>query len=180
MAQREADERAACVRVGVGRALAREVRREQDTVRARRVLRGFLVERPVVDADDVAEPAERAGGGEHDAHRVPRVGHRVAEDVCARERVGRERIERREDDARRSEHDGERAGLDDADAERGRCLVSRTRDLRRLVRARKPLVRDLERVAHLVAPAPLRDVEEERPDASATSVVCSPASRSRT
>ena len=130
---------------------------------AGRVLSGFRVERPVVDADEVAEPAERAGGREHHAHRVPGPGHRVAEDVRARQRIGRERVERGEDDAGRAEHDGERAGLDDADAERGRRLVSRAGDLGRLVRARKPLARELERGAHLVAPASLRDVEEQRP-----------------
>ena len=71
--------------------------------------------------------------------------------------------ERGEDDAGGPEDDRDRARCDDADAERGGLLVARSGDLGRLAHGRKPLGRDLERVQHLVRPAPPRDVEEERP-----------------
>ena len=45
--------------------------------------------------DDVAQPAERAGRGEHHAHRVPAAGHGVAEGVHAAVRIGGEARERR-------------------------------------------------------------------------------------
>src|SRR5207237_1081119 len=51
----------------------------------------------------------------------------------------------------------------DADPERRGGLVAGAGDLRRLVDGRQPLARDLERLEHLVAPAPPRHVEEERP-----------------
>ena len=68
----------------------------------------------------------------------------------------------REDDARRAEHDRQRPRPVDADAE-GTCrLVACGADLGRLVRRRQPLPRQLERVEHGAAPAPIRDVVEER------------------
>ena len=73
VAQLEADERAARVRVGVRRPLAGEVRQEQEAVDTRLPglrLRDERVERRV-GRDDVAEPLERAGGREHHAHRLP-------------------------------------------------------------------------------------------------------------
>ena len=68
----------------------------------------------------------------------------------------------REDDARRAEHDRQRPRPVDAHAERTRRLVARSADLGRLVRRRQPLPRQLERVEHGAAPAPVRDVVEER------------------
>ncbi len=122
---------------------------------------------------DVAQPAKRAGGGEHHAHRVPAARHRVAEGVHAALGVRGVAGQRGEDDARGSEHDRERPGPVDADAERAGGLVARARrdgnpagvarHVRRLEHARQPLGGDLERREDLVAPAPLRDVEEQRP-----------------
>ena len=89
----------------------------------------------------------------------------MAEDVHARLRVGREPRQRRKDDAGRPEDDRELPGPRDADTERGRRLVARagrTRDIRRLIRGRKPLAGKLERVDHLLAPPAARDVEEQR------------------
>ena len=48
-----------------------------------------------------------------------------------------------------------------ADADRPGRLVARTGDLRGLAHRRQPLPRDLQRREHLLAPAPVRDVEEE-------------------
>ena len=53
-------------------------------------------------------------------------------------------------------------GRRDPDPERGGRLVARARDRGRLVRGRQPLERNLERVADLVRPAPAGDVEEQR------------------
>ena len=72
--QRQADEGAARVRVGVRRALAREVRREAQTLRTRRprcrLAEEVLVRRP---PERRVQPAERSRRREHDAHRVPRL-----------------------------------------------------------------------------------------------------------
>ena len=126
-----------------------------------------------VRRERVAEPPQRPGGRQHHAHRVPRARHGVAEDVHARLRVGAVGVERAEHHARRAEHHRQRAGLDDADAERARGLVAGPGGhrhavgrgpghLRRLQRARQPLARDLQGLEHLVAPAPARDVEQQR------------------
>ena len=72
-----------------------------------------------------------------------------------------ERGERGEDDPRRTEDDRDDARLDHPDAECGRLLVARPGDLRGLVHRRQPVARHFERGEHLVAPAPVRDVEEE-------------------
>ena len=72
------------------------------------------------------------------------------------------RRQRSEDDARCAQHDRERTRLDRADPERGRLLVAGARDLRRLAHGREPLLGYLERAEHLVAPAPVCDVEEQR------------------
>ena len=87
----------------------------------------------------------------------------MAERVEARLRIGAIAGQHAEHDARRPEHDRQRPGRVDADAECAGGLVARAADLGRLVRARQPLARDLERVEHLVAPPPVPDVEEERP-----------------
>ena len=164
MPEREPDERAARVRVGVRRPLALQVRREQQPLGAGRPALGLGVELAVRRApSDAAEPRERAGGREHHAHRVPRVRDGVAEDVHAPLGVGRVAGEHREDDARRPEHDRDRARPVDPDAERAGGLVARARDLGRLGGRRQPLAGDLERVADLVRPAAPRDVEEQRP-----------------
>ena len=53
-------------------------------------------------------------------------------------------------------------GSIDSNAEGGRLLVACTCDLGGLVDGWEPFVRQLERFEHLVAPPPVRDVEEER------------------
>ena len=133
------------VRVRMRRALALEVRQERQPLGARRPARRLGDELVVRLADHVAQPPQRAGRGEHHAHRLPRVRDGVAEDVDARLRIGAEAVERGEDDARRAEHDRDRPGPDDADAERARLLVAGAADRRRLVCGRQPLHRDLER-----------------------------------
>ena len=126
-------------------------------------------------AERVGEPAQRARRREHHAHAVPAAGHGVAEGVHARLAIGRERVGGGEDDAGRAEHDrhGRRRPPVDADAERARRLVARPRgdrhaasrdtaDIRRLQRPRQPGRVDLQRLRHLLAPAPPRDVEQQR------------------
>jgi hypothetical protein len=70
--------------------------------------------------------------------------------------------QRGKDDARRAEHDRERTGTVDADAERAGCLVACGRYLGALVRGREPLAGETERLERLVAPAAIADVEEKR------------------
>ena len=122
----------------------------------------------------VPEPAQRPGGREHHAHRVPGSRDRVAEHVQPRLGLGLVGRQRREHDPGGAEDDRERARPVDADAERAGRLVAGaggdrspvrgpTRDLRRLERRGQPFGRDLERVEDLAAPAPLGDVEQERP-----------------
>ena len=163
MPERQADEGAAGIRVGVRRPLALQVRLEEESLRARlpalRLGEQLLVRRV---AEGVVQPLQRARGREHHAHRVPGARNRVAEDVQPRLGLGPVFGQRGEDDAGRAENDGERARPVDADAERSRSLVARCADRRALVRRRQPLGRQLERLEHLVAPAAVRDVEEER------------------
>ena len=80
----------------------------------------------------------------------------------ARLSVGPVVRQRRKDDAGGSEHDRDGAGRHDPDAERGRGLVARPGDLSRFVGDRQPRERDLERRAHFLRPAAVRDVEEQR------------------
>ena len=165
MPEGEAGERRGCVRVGVRRPLALEVREEEDAVRTcfgRGCLGDEVVERRS-RRERVVEPLQRAGRVQHHAHRLPRLGDGVAERVHARLGLVGVPRERREDDTGRAEHDRDEAGPDDADSERGGLLVSGTRVHRRLAHRRQPRARDLERGQYLVAPAPVRDVEEERP-----------------
>ena len=107
------------------------------------------------------QPLQRAGGGEHHAHRVPRAGHGVAEDVQPSLGLRPVLGQRCKDDAGGAEDDGERTGPVDADAQRSGGLVARRADRGAFVRRRQPLGRQLERVEHLVAPAAVRNVEEE-------------------
>ena len=87
----------------------------------------------------------------------------MAERVQPRLRVGAVGRQHAEHDAGRAEHHRERARDVDAYAERARGLVAGAGDVGRLVRRREPLARQVERSEHLVAPAPVRDVEEQRP-----------------
>ncbi len=87
----------------------------------------------------------------------------MAEGMHASVRIVRVLRQRGEHDARGAEDDRDRARLDDADAERGRLLVARARRRPSTRHGRQPLRRDLERSSDLVAPAPVGDVEEERP-----------------
>ena len=114
-------------------------------------------------AENVLEPGERAGGAEHDPHRVPRAGRGVTEHVDARLPVGLVGRQHGEDDPRGAEHDRDAPRAHDADPDRSCRLVAGAADHRRLEHGRQPVERDLELAAHLFRPAPLRDVEEERP-----------------
>ena len=155
---------AARVGVRVRRPLALEVGEERQALDARLPALGLC--RQLLEGrarrERVAKPAQRSGGVEHHAHRLPRVRERVAEGMNARLAIVRVRRERGEDDTRRAEDDRDDARLDHPDAERRRLLVARSGDLGGLVHRRKPVARDLERGEHVVAPAPVRDVEEER------------------
>ena len=97
----------------------------------------------------------------------------MAERLQASLGVGGVLGQRGEDDSGGSEHDRERARPVDADAQGARLLVAGARGYRdavtglarhlgRLEHRRQPLGRHLERVQHLVAPAPSGHVEEER------------------
>ena len=163
MVERKSRERAPGIGVGVRRALAREVRREENAVCARRRLRSVGQQLLVACAEDVAQPAERAGGREHHAHRVPGVRDGVAERMHSRLRVGGECGQGREHDTGRAEHDRQAPGPVDPDAERSGRLVAGAADRRALVRVREPGERQLEQLQHLGAPTPPRDVEEQRP-----------------
>ena len=136
---------------------------------------------PTRRAEHVAQPAERAGGGEHHAHRVPRPGHRVAEDVHARLAVGRVGGQRREDDARGAEHDRDRPGPVDA---RHRAPP---RPGRR--RPRSPSTRTPSGSHSIGISSAAQTSSDQRrfatskssvPDASAASIARSPVSRKRT
>ena len=87
----------------------------------------------------------------------------MAEDVQPRLRLALVLGQRRKDGAGSAEDDRERARPVDADAQRSRSLVARRTDRRALVRRRQPLGLEVERFEHLVAPAPVRNVEEEGP-----------------
>ena len=172
---READERAAGVRIGVRRALSREVRKEEETVRPGVPASGLgdeVVERRL-GRKAVAEPLEGPGGGEHHAHGMPRARHRVAERVEPACGLGPVVRERGEHDARGAEHDRERPGSSDAYTERGCRAVTGTGrhgnvaespgDLGGLEHGRQPGERNVERSEHLLRPAPPGDVEKQRP-----------------
>src|SRR5262245_53664283 len=91
--ERETDKRAAGERIGMRRALAGEVRQEEDAFRAWRRNSRFFGEHIVrVDlaalrfgrerlAYGIAKPLQRAAGGKRNAHHVPFAAHRVAESV---------------------------------------------------------------------------------------------------
>ena len=94
-AAREPDERAARVGIGCGvRSPARYGANSSPSVPGAQ-RRRLCVERCVVGAEHAPQPRERAGGAQHHAHRVPRAGHRMAEDVDARLGVRARRREAR-------------------------------------------------------------------------------------
>ena len=164
MSERQADEGPARLRVCVGGALALEVRLEEEALGARRHRRGLgedLVVRrsPRVCRHHCSDPA--AESITPIACQVPGTAW---QNVCRRASgSGRYSSQSREDDAGRAENHGQEAGPDNADAERAGRLVAGAGDLGRLVGGRQPLARQLERVEHLLAPAPVGDVEEQRP-----------------
>ena len=174
VAQAEPGEGAAGARVGVRRALAGQVGREEQPLDPRLPLRRAAQQLVVGAPDRLAQPLQRAGRAEHHAHDVPRLRHGVAEGVHARLGVVRVAVQGGEDDAARAEHDGRRTALGHhADAERARGLVARAGGDRhaavghagdggRLVDLRQPRRVDVERADDLVAPAARGDVEEQR------------------
>ena len=126
VADLQAGERAARVRVGVRGALAGQVRQERQALGAR-----APSARPRPSARGTSPPTmprshgQRAGGGQHHAHLVPGAGNGVAEGVDARLRVGAVLGQRGEDDAGGAHGDRQRPGPVDADAEPARGLVAR-------------------------------------------------------
>ena len=126
VAKLKAHERAAGVGIRMRRALSGEVGQEEQTVRA-----GIPALRLADELSEcrtrrshVAEPLQRAGGRQHHAHHVPGPRHSVAERMHARPRIRGEGGQRGEHDARRTEHDRERARPVDPDAERRGRAVS--------------------------------------------------------
>ena len=92
VAEREPGESGPGVRVRVGRPLTGEVGEEGQPLSARRPFlcrRGQLVV-PAPTPESVAQPAQRAGRGQHDSHRVPAARNGVAEHVHAGLRIGGE------------------------------------------------------------------------------------------
>ena len=194
VARAQADERAARVRVGVGRALTREVGQEEDAAGTggRRLGLGHqLVERHA-GRERVARPLQRARGREHHAHGVPAARHRVAEHVHARlrDRAGRRAGPRRRRPRCR------------APARRARAAPRRRRARRPRNRRRPPPPARPRRCgprsratratrgihASGTSSASSTALEKRRsatsnssvPEASATSIARSPQSRSRT
>ena len=131
VAELQAGECAARVGVGVRRPLALQVREEEKSLDARLPALGLgheAVERDV-RCDRVVEPLQRARGREHHAHRVPRAGNRVAEDVHPGPLVRAVVGQRGEDDTRGAEHERGRPGPVDPDAERrGGAVAGARRD----------------------------------------------------
>ena len=174
MPQLEPDEGGPRIGVGVRRALAGEVGQEHQALDAGLPGFGLGRKRRVVEPGPgrISQPAERAGRGEHDAHRVPGPGHCVAKRVHARLRIRLERGQRGEDDSRGADLHRQRAGPVDAGSDRSRRLIPcsgrdrnssgrLTRHLGRLVDTRQRVPGQLEQLEQLVAPAPRRDVEEK-------------------
>ncbi len=83
MAELEAREGAARVRVGVRRPLAGQVREEVEAVAAGRDLGrpGHQVLEGAAGGEGVAQPAQAPGRRQHHPHHVPAVGHGVTEGV---------------------------------------------------------------------------------------------------
>ncbi len=148
----------------MGSPLALEVGEECQALRARgpalRLFRQLVEGR--LRGENVAKPAQGAGRVQHHAHRLPGAGDGVAEGVDSRLGVVGVRGQRGQHDTRGAEHDRDDARLDDADAERGRLLVAGSGDLGGFVDRREPVARNVERGQHVVAPAPVLDVEEQR------------------
>ena len=153
MPEREAGEGPARVWIGVRRALAGEVRREQQALASRASSgpprrRASLRSTP----STLAEPGDRPPPDSITpiACHVPGTAWQK---VCTRaSRPARsEGAPRRR--ARRAERDRDGPGPVDADPERGGGLVAGAADLGRLARGRQPFERDLERGADLVRPA---------------------------
>ena len=194
VARAQADERAARVRVGVRRALAREVGQEEDAAgaRGRRLGLGHQLSNGTPGAN-----VSRAHCSEPAADSITPIAcqlrrHRMAEDVHARLRVGLVGGQRGEDDARGAEHERDRAR---AAPRRRRARPRRSRPRRpRPARRRRCGRRSRATRARAASRPPgtssaSRTAVEKRrsatskssvPEASATSIARSPQSRSRT
>ncbi len=174
MALRETDKGAAGIRVGVRRPLAGEVGQEREPFDTwlpalRLGDQGTVV---LTGCRDVSEPAKRSCRREHDAHRMPAARDGVTERVHPPLFVRLEAREGREDDARRPEHDRDRTGTVDAHAEcagrlipcsggDGHSVPRLPRHRGRLEQSRQPLGGKIQRGQDLLAPTPMRDVEQQ-------------------
>ena len=136
----------------------------------------------VVGAEHAAEPggASRRRSASRPSRATCR-GRRGRTRAVAPARSGCVGGERREDDARGAEDDGDRARARDPDAERGRGLVAGAGDLGRLV-ARAGATRAGSRAPRRPPPTRRAGATSKRsvPEASATSIASSPVRRSRT
>lgn len=182
---RHPEEHALRIRIVVRRAFAGQVGQEQRRRRERvRVERFDLGEqRGLVGARQLADPAQAARRGQHDAHQLPAVGDRMAERVHGRRRIRHEAVADDAQHARRAERHEAVARVDRADAERaGRVVATAARDddrfgqpqLARDVRAQRARRRvAFDDARHLrarhvaggeqrVGPVAARDVEPQR------------------
>ena len=178
VAELEADERAARVGVGVGRALALQVRLEEQALRARAATRRL--------GERARRGGRRACRGATAASRPPRASRpsratfpgTAWQKTCSRasgpagtRAAPRRRRPRCRGRPRPGRGRRRRRRAPPRPGRRRRAIAVR------LVRGRQPLARELERREHLVAPAPVRDVEEQRPGRVGASIACSPVSR---
>ncbi len=128
--RRQADERAARLRIGIRAALAGEVRQEHQARAPRKDFRRFvhqLVEGNL-RCQRIAEPLQRARGAEHAAEHAPRARHRVAHRVDPSLFVIARFVAVREHHARRAERRADDAALHDAVAHRAGRLIPRPAD----------------------------------------------------
>ena len=166
------------------RSLAGQVGKEQQSLRACRNRRRLCDERLVVEARHVPPPSERTTGRERDGEQAVPPRDRVTEGVDPPGRIDRRRVGVREQHAARSDRARhEPVPGDRGPDRRGRVVAAPGRDrdagrepelgrdaraerpcrLRALEHGRKPVARNAERVEDLLGPAPLLEIEEERP-----------------
>ena len=130
VARRQSDECAAGKRIEMRRALAAEVRQEDQPFGAGRnrfrqvgeivvpeMLTGHGTQR-------VAEPAERSASRECDRHQVVTTGHTVAEGVQPPMRIKRNLVGMGEDNAAGADAAADDAGLHDTCADCCRCIIA--------------------------------------------------------
>ena len=185
MAQRQANEGAACERVWMRAALPGEVGEEPEAVAAGRHGIGPSQEHVVAGArrHRIAEPAQAAGRRQHDRHHVPSSRHGMAEGMDPPARVEERPIGAGEDDPRRPQRERGGAGRHRTDPDPigrlvtaaghdrrarpqpglgRRCIGHAPGHLRPFEGARQPGRRDAQRLQHDRGPVARRQVEQQR------------------